>query len=232
MKFKNVDKGRLVAVFIGVIIMGFANSILARCDFGTDPCTTANLGISKTIGWSFGNWQLTFNTVLLTAVLLFARSQFGWGTLANMILVGYSFDLSTWIEDKIIPEALVNENGVFKSMGLRIGLMIPALIVFLIAAAIYMSVQLGTSPYDAIPFIICEKNKKIPFRPLRIAYDSMYAFIGFIFGATVSFVTIAMCLCLGPAVSWVSKNVITKLFGEEKTENNNNEGLVNEEANS
>ena len=44
MKFRNVDKRRLVIVVAAVIMMGFALSFLNRTNLGTDPCTMFNLG--------------------------------------------------------------------------------------------------------------------------------------------------------------------------------------------
>ena len=38
MKFKNVDKRRLVIVVCAVIMMGLALSFLNRTNLGTDPC--------------------------------------------------------------------------------------------------------------------------------------------------------------------------------------------------
>ena len=213
-KIKGNEK-KLLTVLVAVFFMGFTNSLLTRCTMGNDPCTFANLGISKTIGWTFGNWQLLFNTFLLVFCIIFCRNQMGWGTLANMILVGYSYDLTTWIENKIMPETLVNADGSFKSMGMKIGVMIPVLILFIFFAALYMAVQLGTAPYDALSYLIAEKSR-LPFRPVRIAYDSFFAVVGIIFGGKIGVVTIAMCLCLGPAVQWMHDNVIEKIFGEGK----------------
>ena len=38
------------------------------------------------------------------------------------------------------------------NMNLRIGILIPALILFILAAAIYMQSGHGTAPYDAVSF--------------------------------------------------------------------------------
>ena len=40
------------------------------------------------------------------------------------------------------------------NMNLRIGILIPALILFILAAAIYMQSGHGTAPYDAVSFLI------------------------------------------------------------------------------
>lgn len=40
------------------------------------------------------------------------------------------------------------------NMNLRIGILIPALILFILAAAFYMQSGHGTAPYDAVSFLI------------------------------------------------------------------------------
>ena len=83
---------RLILVIAAVILMGFALSWLLLVDLGTDPCTLLNQTISTRLGISIGNWQALFNTVLLIFVIIFGGRNLGFGTLANMFLVGYSID--------------------------------------------------------------------------------------------------------------------------------------------
>ena len=45
-------------------------------------------------------------------------------------------------------------------MQVRIGVLIPAIIVFILSAALYMDVDMGTAPYDAIPIIISDHLPK------------------------------------------------------------------------
>lgn len=47
---------KLPLLIIGVALIGFAISLLRLADFGTDPFTTMNLGISSFMGVSFGNF--------------------------------------------------------------------------------------------------------------------------------------------------------------------------------
>lgn len=204
MKFRNVDKKRLVLVIISVIMMGFALSFLEMTKMGTDPCTLTNLGISSHIGWSLGTWQAVFNSFLFIFVFLYAKEQIGWGTLANMFLVGYSFDFFTWINSKWIPMEI------FDILWVRIAVMIPALFVFIVAASAYMASELGTSPYDAIAFLISKKITKVPFKIVRICYDVTFTIIGWLLGSNLGVVTIIMAFALGPVISWMKVNVIEK----------------------
>lgn len=201
MKFDLKDKKRIVAVIAAVILMGLSLSFLIRLDFGTDPCSSMNLGISSKLGISFGNWQVIFSAILFIIVIVFDRSQIGWGTLANMFLVGYCVDFFTWLFDNILPF------DTFTSFGIRITVLVPSLILFIFSAAVYMAVDLGSAPYDAIVFILASKIKLIPFRVIRMIWDIMACLIGFLLGSTIGIVTIAIAFALGPVISWVKAKV-------------------------
>ncbi len=190
---------RLVVTVLAVIVMGFSLSWLLLVDFGTDPCTLMNNSIAKTIGWSLGNWQAFLNIFLLIIVVIFGGRNLGFGTLANMFLVGYSIDFFSWIWSKILPE------GLFDSWVVKAVVLVPALVVFIFAVAVYIDMNMGTSPYDAIPMIIAKRIPKIPFKVVRIAYDAIVSFIGIIFGGKLGIVTFLMVLALGPVIELVGK---------------------------
>ena len=189
--------GRLFAVVAAVIVMGFSLSLLLLVDLGTDPCTLMNVAVAKQIGISLGNWQALLNTILLVIVVIFGGRNLGFGTLANMFLVGYAIDFFSWMWSRILPE------GAFSSWGVRIGVLIPALVIFTLAAAVYMDMDMGTAPYDAIPFIVSKYLPKVPFRVVRMAFDFTVMVIGMIFGGKIGIVTFLMALTLGPVIAWV-----------------------------
>ena len=192
---------RLIAVILSVIVMGFALSWLVLVDLGTDPCTSMNLAISHKLGMSIGNWQALFNSFLFIFVILWCRENIGFGTLANMFLVGYSLDFFSWLWGRVLPE------GAFSSMAVRIGVLFPALLLFVLSAAVYMDVELGTAPYDAIPFLVSKKLPNVPFRVIRMAFDFTVIVLSLIFGGKVGIVTILMALTLGPVIAWAGKHM-------------------------
>ena len=190
-------KKRLVVVFLAVIIMGFALSWLVRVDLGIDPYTSMNLAISDKLGISLGNWQALLNTIMFLFVIAFGREHIGFGTLANMFVVGYALDFFTWLWDMLLPADF------FDSMIVRILVLIPALAVFVVSAAVYMNVELGTAPYDAIPIMISKRLKKIPFSIIRMTFDTSVIILGLFFGAKIGVVTILMAFTLGPVIAWM-----------------------------
>ncbi len=195
---------RLAAVILAVVVMGFSLSWLILVDLGTDPCSLMNIAISAKLGMSLGNWQALFNILLLVIVVIFGGRNLGFGTLANMFLVGYSIDFFSWLWAKILPA------GLFDSWAVRIGVLIPALVIFVLAAAVYMDVNMGTAPYDAIPVIISKKIPGVPFRTIRMIFDFTVIVIGILFGGRFGVVTILMALTLGPVISWVGNKMNEK----------------------
>lgn len=202
MKFNFRDCKKIFLVTSAVTMMGLSLSFLVRTNLGEDPYSFMNLCISSRICWTLGNWQALLNSILLLIVFFIGRHQIGIGTIANMFLVGYCYDLFTWIENFFMSATL-------DTTWLRITIAIPSLVLFILAAALYMTCDLGSSPYDALAFILYERIKKIskktiPFRLIRILYDGIACLIGILFGQIPGILTILITLFLGPTIQWMS----------------------------
>ena len=213
-KRKPIDKKRLVRQIIGVLagvcLMGFGISWMVPCGFGTDGYTALNLAVSDKLNITFGTWQAIFNCILFVPILIWGRKMIGLGVFANMLFLGYICDFFGWLWGMLLPENL------FGPMWIRIVIVIPALLCFVFGAAIYMDMDLGASPYDALPFILHEKMTKVPFKILRIAYDLLFVFIGYLFGAPFSPVTLAMAFLLGPVIEFVGKKIKPIILNEKQ----------------
>lgn len=191
---------RLIVMLVGVFFMGFFLSFLIKVDLGTDPCTFMNLTISRKLGILFGTWQLALNAVLFIVVILFGKKCIGFGTIANMVFIGYIADFFGWLWDKTIPERYFTE---FPSRAVIFAL---ALFLFIIAVSFYINADMGVSPYDAMPQIISDRVfKKVPYFIIRIVYDFLVIVIGILFGGTPNIGIILMALFLGPIISVVGK---------------------------
>lgn len=205
---KNSDKKalikRILLTFVSVIFMGITLSVLNIINQGMDPCTYMNVSISDKIGWSLGNWQLLFNVLMFIPVILWGRKHIGIGTLFNMVLVGYTVDFCMWIWEQAGFVACL------ELLPVKIAVMLAAVAVFVFAAAIYMSTELGTAPYDALPMMISEKIKKVPFKVIRFIWDAATVVIGFAFSGRVGIVTILMMLFLGQTVAFVQSRMHIK----------------------
>lgn len=195
---------RAMLMLLGVSLMGVAVKLLNITQAGPDPYSALNYGMAAKLSLSFGNYQLISNLVLFFIVLLKNPKLFGLGTIGNMVVVGYAADATGWLLEKTgwLSGELMT--------GVRIALLIFALLLFLVAAGVYMNCGLGTAPYDAFSFLIHETlekatQKKIPFRVVRIGYDAVFTALAFLVGGGAGLVTVVMVFTLGPAVDAMAR---------------------------
>lgn len=196
-KFRN----RLVMVIIGVMLQGFGLSLLIKLNLGTDPCSCLTQGVIRYVNISFGTAQLMCHLVTFLFVIRFDMSLIGFGTIGNMVFLGYIADFWGLVWDRAVPE------GFFQQTGVRYGLLVPVLAVFILGASTYMTAGLGTSPYDGLPFIIANHVKKLPFKAVRMIWDISFMAVGFLLGGDVGIVTVAVAFFLGPVITWVGKKL-------------------------
>lgn len=68
-------KKRYLICLICNILMGLALSILEKMQFGTDPVTMFNLGVSRYLNISLGTWQALASLCILLFVLIIDRKK-------------------------------------------------------------------------------------------------------------------------------------------------------------
>lgn len=201
-KFKN----RMCMMLIGILLQGMGLSMLIRLNLGTDPCSCFTLGVQNRLPegvLSFGTLQLICNLVMFLFVIKNDLSMIGFGTIGNMVCLGYISDFFTWVWSKVLPGGL----GFFDNRTTCYILLIPVLAVFIFGAATYMTAGLGMSPYDGLPFIIASKQKKFSFKVVRMIWDISFMILGFILGGTFGAVTIASAFFIGPVIAFIQKKL-------------------------
>ena len=181
---------RIVVLILSVTIMGACVSVFDRIQFGTDPASVLNLGVANKLHMLLGTYQMLFYGALLIVVMAMRQWEFiGLGSIANMVLVGYSKDLFDVIFSSL---NILNRDAM--GMTERICWLVPTLGVFMVAVAFYMVVELGSGPYDAIPHAV-----------IRMIYDLSAIAIGWLLGSTVGVVSIVTGFFLGPIIAAIAK---------------------------
>ena len=202
---------RVVVLFLSVIMMGVCVAVFDQLGFGTDPCSVLNLAVSRLIGWSFGNYQLLFNAVLLTVIIAIGEiRRIGLGTLANMVVVGYAADATLWLLNHTHP--LIHE-----TLPVKLAVFVPTMALFLVAVSFYIVVDLGVAPYDAMPQIIAGRQRRVSFTVVRVLWDVAVIILGFLTGGTVGLVTIVTGFFLGPVISAIA-NRFRAFFEDQRAD--------------
>ena len=199
---------RLAFMLPAVILMGVFVSILVEIGWGTDPTSFMNLNVADALGWGLGNTEVLIYGIMLIFTFIFGAEMIGFGTLANMILIGYVIDLCRWIWKNIGLAQFLAEGN----FAARVVIFALTLFVFVVVASIYINAQMGVAPYDAIPNILSGWWTKVPFAVIRICFDLAAVGAGVIAGKLNpngiqgSIVgSILMSLLLGPVISLVGK---------------------------
>ena len=212
---------KLPFMLAAALLMGITLSVLIEIGWGTDPATFMNYHVAALLGTdNIGLIQIMDYGVLLIFVILFGAQHIGFGSIANMCFIGFVSDFSRWVW-KLIGFHQYLQNA---SMGPKIPIFAAALLLFVIAASIYMNSCLGIAPYDAIPKIISDASPKFPFFIIRIIFDYSAIAIGLLAAylarnnitdpvasfagiglKTNIFGSACMSLLLGPLISVVGK---------------------------
>ena len=215
---------RLAFMLPAVILMGVFVSILLEVGWGTDPASFMNTNIAAALGWKLGPEEVLVYGAMFVFTFFFGAQMIGFGTLANMILIGFIVDFCKWLWQLNGFHTFVSEG----SFAVKLTVFIIALILFVIVAAIYMNAQMGVAPYDAIPAIISGWLPKVPYYVIRIPFDLAAAGIGILVGKLSSagvqgsFVgSVAMSLLLGPVVTLVGKP-LGKILGAKEANKEEN----------
>ena len=199
---------RLAFMLPAVILMGVFVSILVEIGWGTDPASFMNLNIAATLGWGLGNTEVLVYGLMLIFTFIFGAQMIGFGTLANMILIGYVIDICRWIWKNTGFAQFIYDG----SFPVRAVIFAATLLCFVVVASIYINAQMGVAPYDAIPNILSGWITVVPFAVIRILFDLAAVGIGVlagklnpegIQGSIVG--SILMSLLLGPVISLVGR---------------------------
>ena len=208
---------RIVVLILSVTIMGACVSVFDRIQFGTDPASVLNLGVANKLHMLLGTYQMLFYGALLIVVMAMRQWEFiGLGSIANMVLVGYSKDLFDVIFSSM---NILNRDAM--GMTERICWLVPTLGVFMVAVAFYMVVELGSGPYDAIPQIISKYVKKIPYAVIRMIYDLSAIAIGWLLGVRFSAAITSIDHWIAfVLLAFIGFNMIRESRSDEENESN------------
>jgi uncharacterized membrane protein YczE len=127
---------RLAQLFTGLVLYGISMALLVESRLGLDPWDVFHQGISKVTGLSFGLVViLTGIPVLLLWVPL--RQRPGFGTLANLIVVGLVADRAL----ALLPPGT--------TWAARIGYLAGGIVLNAAATGLYIGSRFGPGPRDA-----------------------------------------------------------------------------------
>ncbi|MCI8632216.1 MAG: hypothetical protein HFE64_01865 [Lachnospiraceae bacterium] len=202
-------------MLIGNLLIGICVGLYRVSELGVDAFTCMNLGISQFLHMSFGTWQLIMNTIILIVIFFKARRCIGAGTIINMVGVGYMADFIYWLAHDVLQLSM--------TLPLQIAAILLGSLFIGLGVALYMTADMGISPYDSVPLMIQNASHgRLSFRLARMISDITVVIIGILFcllaggnlWMIVGIGTICNALLNGPLIQFFKTRVALPLLGK------------------
>lgn len=195
--------GSLMSI-IGITLISFGSALSQAMNMGLDPFTALNQGAADTLGFTLGNYQLVVNLIILAVILFLDRSILGWGTIFNMVLVGYQVEFFYgWMNGSFAVDEW--------SLMIRIGITIIAILIFALGVGIYGDTDMGVSPYDAIAPVI-EDRVSLDYKWVRMIQDIVVVIGAWFLSGPIGISTLITGFFAGPLITFFSENVSQPLM--------------------
>jgi uncharacterized membrane protein YczE len=179
---------RIIQLFVGLFAYGIAISLMVQAGIGVAPWDVLTQGISHQTGLEFG---LLTNIIGLGVLLCWIpiRQRPGFGTLANVLLIGPSAQLGLWI----LPKQHL--------LGFQILFYVIGLVLLALATGLYIGARMGPGPRDGLMTgIHARTGWKLWI--VRTAIEITVLLIGWALGGNFGPGTIAFALLIGPMVGF------------------------------
>ncbi|CAK1248881.1 MULTISPECIES: YczE/YyaS/YitT family protein [Lactobacillaceae] len=183
---------KIYYLLLGLFIIGVSASLLRETGLGVDPFTALSIGLATKLNIPLSITQFLINLIVFLYMLFSDRNRIGIGTVLNMTLVGVFIQISS----QILLSYHLSQLEIFP----KIVILLVGLLLFTLGSAIYMSVNMGQSPYDAVAPIL-SKQTNLKYSDVRSFQDIIVVILAFIVHGPIGLGTIVIALEAGSLIS-------------------------------
>jgi uncharacterized membrane protein YczE len=160
-------------------------AFMVESSLGLNPWDVFHQGVSEATGVSFG-WVVILVGIPVLLLWIPLRQKPGFGTVANLVVVGFAVD----------GALAILEPG--ESIAMRITFLVVGILLNGVATGLYIGSNLGTGPRDGLMTGVVGRFPRLSIRLVRTSIEVLILGIGFLLGGTVGIGTIAYALAIGP----------------------------------
>jgi len=177
---------RSVQFAVGIFLYGFAIGMMLQAGIGVSPWDVLSQGVTLRTGLPFG---VVTNIIGALVLLLWIpiRQRPGWGTVLNVVFVGYSAQFAL----AVVPAV--------DALAIRIPLFAAGLVLLGLATGLYIGAHFGPGPRDGLMTGI-HRRTGWPVWRVRVGIELAVLVVGGALGGNVGFGTLAFALLIGPIV--------------------------------
>ncbi|WP_066368179.1 YczE/YyaS/YitT family protein [Herbidospora mongoliensis] len=174
---------RLVRLYAGLFLYGAGSGLQIESNLGSAPWDVFHQGLSRHFGLSIGAWVVIVGAaVMLLWIPL--RQKPGLGTISNVLLLGWFFDLTVWL-------APTPGHWVVQWAYLLVGVVTVGA-----ATALYIGAGYGPGPRDGLMTGLNRLGLSI--RVARVIIELTVLAIGWTLGGVAGVGTLVFALMIGP----------------------------------
>jgi uncharacterized membrane protein YczE len=176
---------RVTQLFLGLVLYGVSMALMVESDLGLDPWDVFHQGMAKLTGLSFG-WVVVLTGVPILLLWIPLRQRPGFGTVANLIVIGVVVDATLAVLPPVQPIAL------------RIAYLVGGILLNGVATGLYLGSRLGPGPRDGLMTGLVARFRRTSIRLVRTSIEVSVLAVGWLLGGTVGVGTVAYALAIGP----------------------------------
>lgn len=200
---------KILILLLGLTSISFGASIFILSNIGSDPFNVLMQGLSNTGELSIGQFNIIVSFISAIIIFFLDKQYIRIGTLIAIVTLGTMIDLSIYL---LKPLFSLNFHYVVTFTSMVIGNIFIAF-----GVAVVYGAKIGMVPNDALPLIISNKLN-LPFKWVRIIYDSTAVVFGIMLGGVFGIGTVFCALATGPLIamfipyveSIINKNLIRR----------------------
>ncbi len=177
---------RLVQLFLGLTLYGFAMAMFVRAGLGLDPWDVFHYGVARLTGMDLGTAVIVVSIPVLLAWIPL-RQWPGLGTIANAVWIG----VATNIGLAYFPTA--------HGLPAQVTTFAGALLINAVGGALYIGAQLGPGPRDGLMTGL-HRRTGLSLRLVRTGLELTVLGTGWLMGGVVGFGTVVYAVAIGPLV--------------------------------
>lgn len=179
---------RLVNLHLGLVLFGLSIALMVRAELGLASWDVLHQGLSLRTGLPMG-WVINLVGILVLLLWIPLRQRPGYGTLANVLLVG----LAAQAVLGVLPHP---DRTWSQWVLLAAGIAVNA-----VATGLYVGAGLGPGPRDGLMTGLAARGYSI--RLVRTAIELTVLALGWALGGTVGAGTVLYALTIGPLVHYL-----------------------------
>jgi uncharacterized membrane protein YczE len=176
----------------GLVLCGTGIALMVQADLGLAPWDVLHQGISARTGIPIGTVGILVGVAVLFCWLPL-REPYGFGTIANALVIGITVDVLL----HVLPEP--------DAFAVRIAFLVAGTFLFGPGSGLYIGAHLGPGPRDGLMTNLAGRGYSV--RVVRTAIELTVLSIGFLLGGTVGVGTLLFAATIGPNVHFWLEHV-------------------------